>query len=103
MLKICFVMSVILDAWAPLTAFTFHGGSAHGRCIPNAKTKKRAVQQLCLRWWRPTLLVCCTFHACFGVVDPMHLSSSFMRLCTRSWMADTPLLHSKSQTLMGIK
>jgi hypothetical protein len=67
------------------------------------KNKKRAVQQLFLRWWRPTLLRCCKFHACFGGVAPMHLSSSLMRLCTRSWMADTPLLHSKSQTLMGIK
>jgi hypothetical protein len=40
MLKICFVVSIILDAWAALTAFTFHGGSAHGRCRPNARTKK---------------------------------------------------------------
>jgi hypothetical protein len=67
------------------------------------KNKKRDVQQLFLRWWCPTLLGCCTFHASFRGVAPMHLSSSLMRLCTRSWMADTPLLHSTSQTLMGIK
>jgi hypothetical protein len=67
------------------------------------KNKKRAVQQLFLRWWRPTLLGCCTFHACFGGVAPMHLYSSLMRLCTRSWMADTPLLLPRSHTFMGIK
>jgi hypothetical protein len=41
MLKIWFVMSVILDTWDPLTAVAFHGGSAHGRCRPDARTKKK--------------------------------------------------------------
>jgi hypothetical protein len=71
----------------------------HTQC----KNKKRVVQQLFLRWWRPTLLGCCTFHACFGGVALMHLSSTLTRLCMRSWMAGTPLLHSRFQTLMGIK
>jgi hypothetical protein len=67
------------------------------------KNKKRVVQQLFLRWWCPTILGCCTFHTCFGGVALMHLLSSLMRMCMRSWMAGNPLLHSKFQTLMGIK
>jgi hypothetical protein len=45
MLKICFIMSVIMDAWAPLTAFTFHGGSTW-TLQTQCKNKKRVVQQL---------------------------------------------------------
>jgi hypothetical protein len=67
MLKICFVMSVILDAWAPLTGFTFHGGSAHGRCRPNARTKKgcpTVVFEVVVSHTSRVLHVSCMFLGC---------------------------------------